>query len=162
MAPARLLSSVVDAPWLPAGSTAQAWVGEGCPVPEPVIIVRLLLTRGGADGPELFTVPTERGADLPTLRLGAGTGWAAGLAELALRVHGRPGSAHRCIGYIRNVVPTPDADYPHATPWAHVPVFAPLERVEPVVEGEWVSLRSGRAGLGARHWWPIVEHHLGD
>lgn len=105
----------------------------------------------------------DRGPDLPTLFLGSGSGRlpaAEGLARLAERMLGRQEAAERCIGYIRNVVPHADADYPHPTPWAHVPVFTVGEGVEPVVEGTWVTLDSARPELSVRHWWPIVEYHL--
>jgi hypothetical protein len=62
---------------------------------------------------------------------------------------------------VRNVVPVPDADYPHPTPWAHVPVVVVDGAPEPAVDGEWVDLASARDQLSTRHWWPIVEHHLG-
>lgn len=156
----RLIGSTPDAPWLPAGSTAEAWAGAGCAVPDAVIIVRLLLSRPGAAGPELFTVPTERGPDLPTQRLSDATGWTDGLAALSERTCGRRDLGHRCIGYIRNVVPAPDAVYPHPVPWAHVPVFAPSQPVEPVCDGTWVGLEASRPDLAVRHWWPVVERHL--
>ncbi|GAB4003655.1 hypothetical protein [Nocardioides ultimimeridianus] len=158
----RLIGSVPDAPWLPTGSTAEAWAGADCAVPDAVIIVRLLLSRQGAAGPELFTVRTERGPDLPTERLAAGepVSWEEALADLARRTHGAGGVEHRCIGYIRNVVPAPDAAYPHPVPWAHVPVFEPSGPVEPVCDGTWVGLAASRPDLAVRHWWPVVERHL--
>lgn len=158
-----LISSTQPAPWLPAASSAEAWAGADCTIPDPCIIVRLLLVRRAVDGAEFFCIPTHRGLDLPSLALTSGpkrTTTAEGLASLARTTHGRPDVNHRCVGYIRNVVHHPDASYPHPTPWAHVPVFAPEETVAPTREGIWVTLDSARPDLAVRHWWPIVEHRL--
>lgn len=160
----HLIATKPDAPWLPEGSTAEVWAVRNGRVPDPCIIVRLLLLRQLASGvAEFFCVPTHRGLDLPTLSLVTDPTPMTpteGLAELAEHTVGRAGVTGRCIGYVRNVVPHPDASYPHPTPWAHVPVFVPTEPVEPVAEGSWVTLDSARADLSVRHWWPIVEHHL--
>jgi hypothetical protein len=160
----RLIATTPSAPWLPAGSTAEVWAGADCAVPEPCIIVRLLLFRRGDPGDvEFFCVSAHSGLDLPTLPLGSGSGRlraGEGVARLVEQMLGRPVVAYRCIGYVRNVVPHADADYPHPTPWAHVPVFTVGEGGEPVVEGMWVTLGSARPDLSVRHWWPIVEHHL--
>ena len=105
----------------------------------------------------------HRGFDLPALPLGSGSGRlsaAGGIALLAEQMLGRPRAQYRCIGYVRNVVPHPDAGYPHPAPWAHVPVFTIGEGAEPTAEGTWVTLDSARSDLSTRHWWPIVEHHL--
>jgi hypothetical protein len=122
----QLIASTHEAPWLPSRSTAEAWAGRSCEVPEPSIIVRLLMTREASGRAEFFTVPTYRGPDLPTLALTSGTerlSTADGLIALASTTHGNPDLAHRCVGFIRNVVPEPDPAYPHPTPWAHVPVI---------------------------------------
>lgn len=62
-----------------------------------------------------------------------------------------------CVGYVRNVVPTPDETYSYPTPYAHVPVFAPTAPTEPVAAGDWVPLSRGHDELNARHWWPLTE-----
>lgn len=164
MTKARLIATTADAPWLPPGSSAEVWLGEDCAPAESVIIVRLLLTRRGPAGdPEFFCVSTDKGLDLPTRFLGAGrerVPASEGLALLAYDVLGDSEIATRCAGYVRNVVPTPTADYPHPTPWAHVPVYVAVDPVRPVVDGEWVTLDRARTELTARHWWPVVERHL--
>lgn len=160
----QLLSSIRPAPWLPPGSTAEAWVGDDCAIPDSCIIVRLLLVRRDVDDPEFFCVPTRRGLDLPSLALSSTAPRATpaeALASLARTTHARTDVEHRCVGYIRNVVPRRDPSYPHPTPWAHVPVFRPTVPVVPTRAGTWVSLASARADLSVRHWWPIVEHQLG-
>jgi len=161
----HLIATTQEAPWLPQGSSAEVWVGEDCVLAEPAIIVRLLLTkRGSSRRPEFFCLPTGKGLDLPTRFLGTAHERALpseGLALLAHDVLGNSEIATRCAGYVRNVVPTPTSDYPHPTPWAHVPVFLAVDATEPVVDGEWITLNRARAELSTRHWWPIVEHHLG-
>lgn len=157
------ISSVPAAPWLPSGSTAEVWAGRDCAIPEPCIIVRLLLVRHGADGVEFFSVPTHRGLDLPSLTLATGSTVmtaAKGVTVLASKTHGSADTRHLRVGYIRNVVPNPDSSYPHPTPWAHVPVFEPVEAVEPSCDGAWMTLDSARSVLSTRHWWPVVEHRL--
>ena len=160
----RLIATTQEAAWLPPGSSAEVWAGEDCAVAEPAIIVRLLLTKRGSSGrPEFFCLPTAKGLDLPTRFLGSGHERALpseGLALLADDVLGNSEVATRCAGYVRNVVPTPTDDYPHPTPWAHVPVFLVVGAAEPVVAGEWITLNRARVELTTRHWWPIVEHHL--
>jgi hypothetical protein len=160
----RLIASTPFASWLPSGSTAEVWAGADCAVPEPCIIVRLLLLRRDAPGKsQFFCLSADRGPDLPALFLGVGSSRlpaTEGLARLAEKMLGRQKAAQRCIGYVRNVVPHADATYPYPTPWAHVPVFTVGEAVEPVVKGQWVTLESARPELSVRHWWPIVEHHL--
>ncbi|MDF8262958.1 NUDIX hydrolase [Luteipulveratus flavus] len=164
MTEAQLIVTTLDAPWLPSGSTAEVWAGDDCSLPEPAVIVRLLLTRtAGASEPEFFCVETVKGMDLPTRFLGPADARerpAYGIARLAEDVFGRPDVTTRCIGYVRNVVPRPDASYPHPTPYAHVLVLLATQAAEPVVAGDWVTLERGRAELTTRHWWPIVDHHL--
>ena len=50
MTTARRIASLSDAPWLPAGSSAETWVGSSCLVADPVIAVRLLITRENQAG----------------------------------------------------------------------------------------------------------------
>lgn len=160
----RIIMTTPEAPWLPRGSSAEAWVGADCKGFDPAVIVRLLITRTGEEEGEFFTVPTARGDDLPTLHLGPDKGrlgWTEGLHTLLAATVGRTDVPTRCVGYVRNVVPRPDAEYPHPTPHAHVPVFLIDAPVEPVGEGNWHTVASARSSLEARHWWPIVHHHLG-
>ncbi|PYI69768.1 hypothetical protein CVV68_01275 [Arthrobacter livingstonensis] len=75
-------------------------------------------------------------------------------------VFGRADLATRCVGFIRNVVPSPDASYAYPTPWAHVPVNLITDTVEPLIAGEWISVVHGGSEFSEQHWWPIVEHYL--
>jgi hypothetical protein len=160
----QLIAEIPFAPWLPPGSTAEVWAGADCAVPEPCIIVRLLLSRRGDSGKaEFFCSPTHRGLDIPALPLGSDPDRltaAGGLYLLAGQVLGRSEAAYPCIGYVRNVVPYPDAGYPHPAPLAHIPVFVADKRAGPVADGTWVTLDAARPDLHVRHWWPIVEHRL--
>lgn len=163
--PDRKLISEITAPsWLPPGSTAEVWAGWDCAVPEPCIIVRLLLVRGGDRGKaEFFCAPAHRGLDLPAIPLGSDPGRLTaigGLHLLAEQFLGRPEAVFPCIGYVRNVVPHPDAVYPHPAPLAHVPVFVADECAESVADGRWLTLDAARPDLRLRHWWPIVAHYL--
>lgn len=160
----RKIATTLDAPWLPPGSSAEVWVGHNCQVAEPVIVTRLLLVRRSPSAVlEFFCVPTPRGPNLPTRYL-----WADhadrtlpnGATDLMQDVFGRTDLTTRCVGFIRNVVPTPDADYPYPSPWAHVPVLLVTDAAPPIVKGDWLSASRGRAELSERHWWRIVEHHL--
>lgn len=108
-------------------------------------------------------MPTQRGLDLPSLPLASDSArltTTEGVAALAAATHGGADARHRCVGFIRNVVPHPDATYPHPVPWAHVPVFTPADAVVPHRHGTWLTLAGARPALATRHWWPIVEHHL--
>lgn len=139
----NLVTSTPSAPWLPAGSTAEVWAGASVEVPDPCIIVRLLLSRTTTDGRRFFCVPTYRGLDLPTMPLTLDqedVGVTEGLSRLSERMLGRDDVGLTCVGYVRNVVPAPNADYAYPTPWAHVPVFVPAVEVDPIVEGSWLSL----------------------
>jgi len=75
-------------------------------------------------------------------------------------VFGRSDLATRCIGFIRNVVPTPDPGYTYPPPWAHVPVFLITDTAGPIIAGDWLGADRAQAELSDRHWWPIVGHHL--
>lgn len=160
----RLIGTTLEAPWLPPGGSAEVWAGDDCALPQPAIIVRLLVTRRQASGQNMFfCVPGAKGLDLPTRFLAIDherAHPAAGLMPLLHDVLGSVDVATRCVGYVRNVVPEPDDAYPHPAPWAHVPVFLAEDGMIPVVDGDWITVEGGRDVLRARHWWPIVESHL--
>jgi hypothetical protein len=157
----RLVRSVAGASWLPAGGTAEIWAGDDLAVPEPSVIVRLLLRRDGRDGgAELFCVRTPKGLDLPSLFLD-GLSPAAGVRDLALRHLGRD-VATRCAGFVRNVVPVPDESYRLPAPLAHVPVFTPRDSpAAPIGDGTWVGAAEAPTLLADRHWWLIACAALG-
>ena len=159
----HLLVETREAAWLPVGSTAQVWVGDDCLGFDPAIIVRLLLTRPSPDGEQFFTVAAPQGDDLPTLFLGHSDQRRSvedGVQELAAQIVGDPEAPVQCVGFVRNVVPTPDETYTHPVPHAGVPVFRVTIDAVPVVEGTWYTPEVARATLQERHWWPIVMHAL--
>ncbi len=63
------------------------------------------------------------------------------------------------LGYVRNTVPTPDADYPWPAPKACFAVY--LGHVLPAGDadvGAWLALDRAGPELSQRHWWPLLEH----
>ena len=106
MTAARLLGTTVGAPWLPPGSDAEVWVGDLDSLPEPSIIVRLLLTRHAGDGPaRFFCVPGAKGLDLPTRFLEPGperSDPAVGVGRLVAQVLGVREVGTHCVGFVRN------------------------------------------------------------
>jgi len=160
---AELLAVHRDAPWLPPGSSAEVWACNAAVGPDPAAIVRLLLTRHlfGRE-PEFFCVDSPKGLDLPSRFLGNGDRWerpAEGIAALSSEVTGQSVEV-LCVGYVRNVVPFPDDSYSLFTPNAHVPVYRAQTPAAPIVHGERLTIKEGRNGLTARHWWRIVDHSL--
>jgi hypothetical protein len=156
---ARLVRSIGGAAWLPAGGTAEIWAGDDVEVPEPSVIVRLLVRRDEPGGADLFCVRTPKGLDLPSLFLDGLTP-AAGVRELALRHLGRD-VATRCVGFVRNVVPVADDSYRLPVPEAHVPVFTPRDASAAPVGGTWAGAAEAPALLAERHWWLIASEALG-
>ncbi|NYE94008.1 hypothetical protein FHU41_000229 [Psychromicrobium silvestre] len=111
----------------------------------------------------IATTPAAKGLDLPTRFLWTEpifTPLSVGLSDLKQEVFGQQQIPHRCVGFVRNVVPQADASYRYPTPWAHVPVYLMTEPLEPIVAGHWLSVEKAREELSERHWWRIVEHHL--
>jgi hypothetical protein len=164
MSDARQIANVLDAPWLPPGSSAEVWVGDDCRAPHPAIVTRLLLLKRNSSGElEFFCVPTPKGPNLPTRYLFTGTDRESspeGASSLMCEVFGRADLPTRCIGFVRNVVPTPAAGYTYPSPWAHVPVFLVTDTAAPIVDGAWFGAGRGQSELSDRHWWPIVKHYL--
>lgn len=152
------------APWLPSGSSAEVWVGNNFPATEPAIVTRLLhIRRTPGHEPEFFCVPTTRGPNLPTRYLWNGSdseSLSVGTSRLIWEIFEQTNVAARCIGFIRNVVHTPNSSYTYPVPWAHVPVFLVANTAHPIVDGEWFGADRARIELSDRHWWPIVEHYL--
>ncbi|GAA1650526.1 hypothetical protein [Actinoplanes couchii] len=158
----RLIRSVPGAPWLPEESTAEVWSGADIEVPEPAVIVRLLVQRQAGTGRELFCIRTPKGLDIPTVFLGTEDGWrpaSEGIAELTSQFL-TDGTATRCVGFVRNIVPAPDETYRLPAPLAHVPVFTPRDAtaVPPEDAGTWIGDPSP---LAERHWFPIACEVLG-
>lgn len=157
----RVVMSTPEAPWLPAGGRADVIASRQDDPPPNTVLVRLavtgpagLLVRRRADG----------GADLPTRAVGDGSP-ATALRFLVSDVTGSADGGRtdpRHIGYVRNVVRMPVADYAWPTPFACFAVHAlSLHESERLASGEWIAVQDTAAELDRRHWWPIVALHLG-
>lgn len=59
------------------------------------------------------------------------------------------------LGAVRNVVSSPDANYPWPTPIAHFGVWESLH--PPVAEGVWVGATDPGSILRDRHWYPLLN-----
>lgn len=156
---ARLLQETPDAPWLPPGGCAQVWVGSDCDVPEPAVIVRLLLTRSRMGRTEFFCIQTPRGLDLPTRVVGSVPPLIA-LEQLVDETVGASAASVGCVGFVRNVVAQATEDYTFPVPLAHVPVFEARGAVTPRVPGTWLGVDEATALVDQRHWWPIVRQRV--
>ncbi|GAB2473299.1 NUDIX domain-containing protein [Xylanimonas ulmi] len=151
-APERI-STTPNAPWLPPGNRADAVYSPGGAAPAPTGLVRLLIQRGdhvfcvARDDTGKPDLPTRTVPDLDDGRT---------TAELLTRdILGEP-AAVTLVGFIRNIVDTPDADYPWPTPNAHFSVWA--AHGEPRIQGQWLSISDQESPLRDRHWWPIATH----
>lgn len=113
----RVVEAVPGAPWLPSGSRADVIASRQDEAPANTVVVRLALLRG----PDLLVVERpDGGTDLPSRRV-VDDSVTNALGELAGElVDHRAALAPRLVGYVRNTVPTPDADYPWQIGRAHV------------------------------------------
>jgi len=151
----RVVRSTVDPPWLPPGSRADVISSRQQEPPTTTVVVRLALTRG--DDLLVLDRLDGGGADLPSAPVG-GLAPADALGRLHAVVTGRPpGGDLRLLGYVRNTVPHPDADYPWPAPQAAFTVWAGgLEDPRPPA-GRWLPPDERGAALGDRHWWPLLD-----
>ena len=151
----RVVLAVPDAPWLPPGSRADVIRSRQDEAPTNTVVVRLALRRGS----DLFVVErADRGWDLPSQAVGGALPLTA-LGDLVRElVGGAAPLAPTLVGYVRNTVPTPDADYPWPTPKACFSVYTDDVATDlPAAAGRWLSLAAARSELGHRHWWPLME-----
>ena len=115
-------------------------------------LVRLLLRRDD----RVFCVPRPEDArlDLPHRIVGADDprGEAA-IIDLTEKVTGCRAPL-TFTGAVRNVVDSPDVDYPWPAPRAHFGVW--VSEAAPVIEGVWIGVGEGSV-LRERHWFPLVS-----
>jgi hypothetical protein len=153
----RLLVSRPDAPWLPPDGRADvvlAGVAES--PPEPTCVVRLLVTCDGA----LLTRPREDGRGLDLFSSSVDGQPATECLERLQEDTVGPGASARLLGYVRNVVPTPDDGYPWPRPLAHFAVWHCELEGEHQIAGEWLGSEAAALALAERHWWPLAAELL--
>ena len=150
----RVVQAVPGAPWLPPGSRADVIASRQDEPPANTVLVRLALLRG----------PRPAGGRTPGRRLGPARpgGGRHGRARRWRRwcddLMGAPTPCRRrLLGYVRNTVPTPDADYPWPVPKACFAVYttASLRRTRPATAPGWRPIRR-RSRTVERHWWPLI------
>ena len=158
----RVVEAVPGAPWLPPGSRADVIASRQEEAPANTVVVRLALVRGS----DLLVVERSDGRwDLPTRAVGDLSPVAA-LSSLVDDLVGSPTAVSpTLLGYVRNTVPSPDADYPWPVPKACFAVYT--DRLAPGDEtshGTWLAPDRAETELSQRHWWPLIEYlkHLED
>jgi hypothetical protein len=152
----RVVQAVPGAPWLPPGSRADVIASRQDEPPANTVVVRLALLRG----PDLLVVQrSDGGWEIPTRAVGAQTPQAA-LRALVDDLMGSPiALSPTLLGYVRNTVPAPDADYPWPVPKSCFAVYtAWLPPAGDADHGVWRALGSAGPELSQRHWWPLMEH----
>ena len=152
----RVVRAVPDAPWLPPGSRADVIASRQDEAPANTVVVRLALRRGS----EVFVVARPDGGwDLPSRPVGDDAPWGA-LGALVRDLTGDPAAlTATLLGYVRNTVPTPDADYPWPAPKACFAVYTDrVRRADDLATGLWLSPDAARSELAQRHWWPLLDH----
>ena len=152
----RVVQAVPGAPWLPPGSRADVIASRQDAPPANTVLVRLALVRG----PDLLVVERPDGGwDLPARAVGDHEPGET-LAALVDELMGSPTTVSpTLLGYVRNTVPTPDADYPWPVPKACFAVYS--DRLAPAEEaghGTWLEPDRAETALSQRHWWPLIEY----
>jgi hypothetical protein len=141
--------------WVPEGGVAEV-VRTAVPAPpRPTSIVRLLATCAGA----ILVAPRAdgRGVDIPAAAVGADGEVESVLSALADDLLDGAGSP-RLVGFVRNTVPGPAADYPWPVPVAHFAVWwCEVERRQ-ARRGHWLGAAGAADQLAERHWWPLAAH----
>jgi hypothetical protein len=151
----RVVQALPGAPWLPPGSRADVIASRQEDPPANTVVVRLALLRA----PDLLVLGRpDGGLDLPTRPVEAHTP-AAALRLLVDDLMGSPiGLSPTLLGYVRNTVPSPDADYPWPVPKACFAVYtASLPPAGDADHGVWRPLHVADPELSQRHWWPLME-----
>lgn len=140
------------ADWLPEYGIADVIRAEpGDPPPNPVGLVRLLVTDPSG---RVFCVPRtggRHGWDLPTARVGDEDASRA-VRRLVVATLGRATETD-LVGYVRNVVPDETTyEWPAV---AHFAVYRPRHLLTPCIEGAWLDVDNAADELANRHWWPL-------
>ena len=149
----RVVHSTPDAAWLPPGSRADVIASrQDSPPPRTVVVRALVQSERG-----LLVVerPDGRGPDLPTRTVAGGEPAEVTLEALCEGL-GLSAVGAALLGYVRNVVPTPDPTYPWPAPTASFAVFTVLSDGDAPRTGTWCPPNRHEVELGERHWWPLV------
>ncbi|WP_157598508.1 DUF4031 domain-containing protein [Phycicoccus sp. Root101] len=154
----KVIRSIPEASWLPPGSRADIITSRQPEPPANTVVVRLALLRG----PDLLVLERLTGGlDLPSAPVGSLDPRDALGRLLTVVVGEQTAVAPQLLGYVRNTVPDPDADYPWPVPKACFAVWhAELGgRVElDTGVGQWIRRDRAAESLTDRHWWPLVAH----
>lgn len=154
----RVVQSTPGAPWLPPGSRADVIASRQDNPPPNTVVVRVVARA--EDGALLVVERADgRGLDLPTQTVAAGGEVEATLQALCGDL-GLSSDGAALLGYVRNVVPHPDADYPWPTPNACFAVFTVAPDSSVTATATWLPAEKHAAQLGERHWWPLVDPEL--
>ncbi|MGH3352377.1 MAG: hypothetical protein ACRDPS_17035 [Nocardioides sp.] len=162
-----------DPPWLPPAARADVLVASTADAPMPTCLVRLLIIDPGApvvEPVETTSVPTQHharihvvprtggrpGVDLPTEDVRPGELPVAAATRLSELVLGTPVPVE-LVGYVRNIVACPAADYDWPVPTAHFAVYRPIAATPPRDVGAWVAQADWADELGERHWYPLIR-----
>ena len=151
----RVLVSHPGPPWLPPGSRADVIASRQQEPPADTVVVRLLAQSAGA---VLVVHRPDGGLDLPSVTVDGAPGPSVADAVQHLQVETVGEVAPtELVGYVRNTVPEPPADYPWPAPRACFAVFHRV--VDPGVpfgRGHWLALDEAADQLSERHWWPLL------
>ena len=152
----RVVRAVPGASWLPPGSRADVIASRQDEAPTNTVVVRLALLRG----PNLLVVERPDGGwDLPARAVGGQTAAGAVGALVDELLGASTALSPTLLGYVRNTVPSPDADYPWPVPKACFAVYARwLPPAADAGHGTWMALARAEPELSQRHWWPLMDH----
>lgn len=149
-----VIESTPDAAWLPPGSRADVISSRQDNPPPNTVVVRAVIRSDR--GLLVVERPDGRGLDLPMRRVGEGERPEDALRDLCREVGADVGGAS-VLGYVRNVVRHPDADYAWPTPTACFTLFAVPATGVDASAGTWCPSERQEAELGERHWWPLLR-----
>lgn len=153
----RVVKSTPEAPWLPAGSRADVIASRQDSPPPNTVVVRAVIH--GPRGLLVVDRADGRGVDLPTRVVAEGEAAADALRGLCHEL-GASVEGATLLGYVRNVVRTPDPAYPWPVPTSCFALFtvAPTD----ALTGTWCPPERQVGELGDRHWWALLDPHSQD
>jgi len=155
----RVLATVREPSWLPPGSRADVISSRQDDPPASTVVVRLAVRRGT----DLLVLERRGGGlELPSAPVGSLPPLEARDRLAAVVLGDATATGLELLGYVRNTVPQPDADYPWPAPQASFAVFT--VRLPPsahVAAGTWLDESRLEPELAGRHWWPLLDPQAG-